>query len=116
MDKVWQNLTLSLDRAKLRQDSKLYIRPGSLPTGTTIQNYDIGTLLYAVQGTTSQVVGNLFVEYTIALFVPCPYESSAISENSIDVKWIPSVATTTASNFYLLMADADNTNLHTIRQ
>lgn len=36
MDKVWQNLTLSLDRAKLRQDSKLYIRPGSLPAGSTI--------------------------------------------------------------------------------
>jgi len=36
MDKVWQNLTLSLDRAKLRQDSRLYIRPGTVPIGSTI--------------------------------------------------------------------------------
>lgn len=108
MDKVWENLILPLDRSKLRQDSRLYIRAGSVPAGSTIQNYDSGTLLYAVQGTTSQVVGNLFVEYTIALFVPCPYESTAISENSIDIKWIPSVASTNTSNLYITMTDEDN--------
>lgn len=78
MDKVWENNYVNIEKDKLRQDSKLYVRSGALLANQSIQNYDLGTLLYAVQGTTSVIVGNIFVEYMIALYVPCPYVDTII--------------------------------------
>lgn len=82
--KVFENITLHVDPDKVRRPGKLFVRSGSLPSNTAIQDYDVGTFIFAAAGTPAEIVGSVYVNYDLILSVPQPYQFDALSALSID--------------------------------
>lgn len=68
---MFENIKLNLDKKRLRRNGKLYVRTGSLPSNTAIQDYDVGTFIFATAGSPGEtIIGSIYVNYTIKLFTP----------------------------------------------
>jgi hypothetical protein len=65
----WQDVTFHSSRANMSQQR--FVRVGSKPTGTDIKLYDLGNFLLGRKGQVgSDMIGELYVEYDVELFVP----------------------------------------------
>lgn len=67
----------------MRRPGKLYVRTGPLPDNTAIQDYDVGTVIFCLAGTPSEVMGSVYVDYTIKLTVPQPYNYNQLTALSV---------------------------------
>lgn len=69
---VWAPLTLKCDRADLRKFGiQRFTRSGTVPTGTDIKTYDVGSFQMEAWGpVTGSLLGKLWVDYTIELHTP----------------------------------------------
>jgi hypothetical protein len=63
----------------LNKQKSYFVRPGALPTGGTLTQYDVGNLFFCCSGVTaSSAMGELYVEYDVELMTPV-YESTPSS-------------------------------------
>jgi hypothetical protein len=77
------NVWLSHSSVVPRKCPDLFVRPTSQPAGTDIKTYDVANFYLAVSGTSTGNVGELYVEYTVELFVPQTNSSSSAQSLSL---------------------------------
>lgn len=51
----------------MRKNGKMFVRNGPLPANTAIQDYDVGTFIFAAAGTAEVVIGSIYITYKIRL-------------------------------------------------
>lgn len=73
---------LSFCQSSLKEDiskrQSYYVRTGSIPANADSRLYDVGNMFLCVQGSSTNVVGELWVEYDVTLMTP-QIEGSALS-------------------------------------
>jgi hypothetical protein len=62
-----KHISMKEDLSKLKSH---FIRTGNLPAGVDVKLYDIGTLQVATSGTSTNTLGELYVEYDVTLMTP----------------------------------------------
>lgn len=69
---VWSHCTYRASSADLQKFGKQrYMRSGTVPSGTDIKTYDVGTFYIGTQGITSvSTIGELYVEYDVTFHTP----------------------------------------------
>lgn len=109
----YEEIRLKLDPRQLNgQDSK-YVRPGGLPGQSDIKTYDGGNLYVSTYGNTNtNVLGELFVKYSITFMVPIlDATNSAPTNNSVSTfesTTAETIATTATPQVLLLATSRTN--------
>ncbi len=94
----YDKIRLVVDPADLARRGWLYTRVGGVPSGADAKTYDLGSFILAQTGTSTNGLGNLFVEYEVELDVP--QEAPSVSQKS--------TGTTSLTASALVGADAAN--------
>ncbi len=96
----YDKVRMELDPASIMRRGWLYTRNGGVPTGADAKTYDLGSLLLAQSGTSTNGLGNLFVDYEVELDVP--------QDVPIDGQHVVATAGLTATT---LFGSAQSTNI-----
>lgn len=66
----YDKVRMELDPADLNRRGWLFTRVGGVPSGADAKTYDLGSLVLAQSGCSTNGLGNLFVDYVVELDVP----------------------------------------------
>lgn len=75
---AWEDFEQVSASEDLHKLSSHFIRQGSAPAGTDLKTYDVGNLFLCVQGSDTNVLGEIWVDYEVELITPV-IESTVVS-------------------------------------
>lgn len=67
---AWLSFCQESSREDLNKQKSYFVRPGANPAGTDIRLFDVGNMFLCVQGSDTNTVGELWVEYDVHLMTP----------------------------------------------